>query len=130
MLAGMAAALTGAPQSSAFGMEGRIAFHGETSEAGRFANLVTVAFSAFDRFAPLSAAWIKGDIRYAYVGLKQQTSDESTSQSVFKSPDKLAGEFGASLQACLDGPRRYRWNRTLQILGTDPRLCRTRAEWE
>jgi predicted ATPase len=119
MLAGLSAALTGASRSAAFGIEGSVTFHGETAEAGKFANLVTVAFSAFDRFAPLSAAWIKGNIRYAYVGLKQEV-DEDSSRSVFKSPDELAGEFGAALQACLEGPRRYRWNRTLEILGTDP----------
>jgi predicted ATPase len=119
MLAGISAALTSAARSAAFGMEGSIIFHGETAEAGRFANLVTVAFSAFDRFAPLSAAWIKGDIRYAYVGLKQE-ADENSSRSVFKTPDELAGEFSTALQACLDGPRRYRWNRTLEILSTDP----------
>jgi hypothetical protein len=119
MLAGLSAALTGAARSAAFGMGGTVTFHGETAEAGKFANLVTVAFSAFDRFTPLSAAWIKGNIRYAYVGLKQEVEEDS-SRSVFKSPDELAGEFGAALQACLEGPRRYRWNRTLAILGTDP----------
>lgn len=119
MLAGISAALTGAAPSAAFGMEGSVVFSGETAEAGRFANLVTVAFSAFDRFAPLSAAWIEGDIRYAYIGLKQQAA-KGASRSLFKSPDELAGEFGAALQACHEGPRRYRWNRTLEILSTDP----------
>jgi predicted ATPase len=119
MLAGISAALTGADGSAAFGMEGSIAFHGETAEAGRFANLVTVAFSAFDRFAPLNAAWIKGDIRYAYIGLKQE-ADENSPRSVFKTPDELADEFGRALQACLEGSRQHRWNKTLEILSTDP----------
>ena len=118
MLAGIAAALTGAASPPAFGMAGSIVFTGATEEAGRFANVVTIAFSAFDRFAPLGSAAIQGDIRYSYVGLKREAEDES--RRGFKTPDELVDEFRTALQACLEGPRRDRLRRTLRILGSDP----------
>lgn len=119
MLAGLAAGLTGAPVESASGMQGSVVFHQETPEAGRFANLVTVAFSAFDRFAPISSGQIRGDIRYSYVGLKQESTADS-SQPALKGLHELADDFRSSLRACLNGPRRARWSKTLDILSTDP----------
>ena len=128
MLAGVAAGLTGSAQSSPFAMEGTIRFPGESTESGRFANLVTIAFSAFDRFAPLHEESLTGNIRYAYVGLKQWSAGANVSPPLFKNPDEFAQEFRVALEACLDGPRRYRWNRTLRILSSDPTFAELELE--
>lgn len=120
LLAGMAAGLTGADRPEMFGIQGDVIFRGETSESGRFANIVTVAFSAFDRFAPLHERWMERDINYAYVGLRRWTAGANALPEAFKSPGELAQEFSIALQACLEGPRRYRWTRTVEILNADP----------
>jgi hypothetical protein len=120
MLAGIAAALTNAERSGPFAMQGVISFPRETEESGRFANLVAIAFSAFDRFDPLGQESLKGSIRYDYVGLKQIPAGTSDRPWLLKGPSELGHEFDAALQACLQGPRRHRWNQVLRILSTDP----------
>jgi hypothetical protein len=101
----------------------------ETVQGERFANLVTVTFSAFDPFrAPQVGAQTDGDIRYAYVGLKkapQSSSDDlpepaDPHKAEVKGPADLSEEFQESLGKCLSGPRRHRWLYTIQTLETDP----------
>jgi predicted ATPase len=86
-----------------------------------FANLVSVSFSAFDSFEPVSSPRNKGEgLEYVYVGLKpvRTTSDEKALPP--KSPVALAREFGLSLRVCLQGARRARWRRALEMLESDP----------
>jgi predicted ATPase len=86
-----------------------------------FANLVSVSFSAFDVFEPLPSQRNKsGGMDYVYVGLKpvRTTSDDKPLPP--KAPVTLAREFGLSLRVCLQGARKPRWRRALQILESDP----------
>jgi predicted ATPase len=91
---------------------------GKTMES-LFANLVSVTFSAFDPFEPLSNRQNKATgVQYAYVGLKQIEKTES-GKSLSKSPASLSREFGTSVRACLQGARLGRWRAALQTLETD-----------
>lgn len=86
---------------------------------GSFANLVSVTFSAFDPFEPISSPRNKADsIRYAYIGLK------AIARHGDKRPPKdwraLSTEFGRSVKICLQGARQERWRRALEMLQADP----------
>jgi predicted ATPase len=86
-----------------------------------FANLVSVSFSAFDRFEPLPDRHNKADgLRYSYVGLKRvrRSSDEDPPPP--KTPEELAGEFVKSIRLCRQGPRSNRWLHALKSLEADP----------
>lgn len=101
---------------------GSVHFHQPDSdtEASRFANVVSVAFSAFDQFEPLRRqSTAEGRLRYNYIGLKAivKQPDEPTTVKGFSA---LATEFAASVKACVVEPRRSRWRRALAILQSDP----------
>jgi hypothetical protein len=93
---------------------------------GRFANLVTVTFSAFDPFrAPPGDAVTSGDIRYAYIGLKRSEFEVRINSGIArmsdtKSHDDLVAEFEDSLKKCQSGPRFRRWHEAVQTLESDP----------
>lgn len=111
---------------------GQLEFLAKTDEPvseERFANLITVTFSAFDPFrAPQSGARTDGDIRYAYVGLKKPPKplDADALNPVVlenaeaKRLEEFTAEFQESLLNCLSGPRRGRWLRAVQTLEADP----------
>lgn len=122
LLSGMCDALAGIQDKTGYGLAGTMRFSPlrnewgvPTEEKSSFANVVTIAFSAFDGFTPISRNSIRGDIRYAYVGLRKEDEPD-----VFKSGAALKDEFASSLKVCLDGVRRARWIKAITTLHTDP----------
>lgn len=94
----------------------------DTAGQNAFANLVSVTFSAFDPFEPLSTPRnsTKVELGYTYVGLKRIRKPEETS-SPPKSPQTLSREFGESVRMCASSPARLvRWRRALEALSGDP----------
>lgn len=95
-------------------------FFGESEVEEKFANLVSVSFSAFDSFEPLAEVRNKSDrMLYAYVGLKR-FKDSTDKVKPPKSPHMLAREFVQSVRACSVGSRLNRWRRALDLLNADP----------
>jgi predicted ATPase len=94
----------------------------QDDEPDHFANIVSVAFSAFDNFEPIVQSMsVRDAMRYTYIGLK--TTDESEEISVVgttKSNEMLAKDFGSSVNACVDGARFRRWRGALETLESDP----------
>lgn len=83
-----------------------------------FAGVVSVSFSAFDPFLPLGEGATRNrEIKYAYVGLKEQTDQPDTA---LKSPARIADDFASSLRNCLTGSRRRRWVSAVRALESDP----------
>jgi predicted ATPase len=101
---------------------GTISFGGTDEPAeSQFANLVSVAFSAFDDFDPiLQPSPSFNHIQYSYIGLKG-TSDNNPGETRFpKTNEDLAREFSSSVTACLEPERFRRWRRGLEELQSDP----------
>ena len=85
----------------------------------RIANLVSVSFSAFDQFEPITVPQDRtGTTPYHYIGLKKigAKNDEG---STTKDPRAIASEMKKSARHCLSGPRRPRWSRALELLEND-----------
>jgi predicted ATPase len=104
-------------------------FEGEGASGKAFANLVSVSFSAFDRFDPLDDSREALAIKYSYIGLKtlptQSASTRSTSQppierATSKSVEDLTSDFVSSVHRCREGMRRRRWRDSLETLESDP----------
>ncbi|MER5960282.1 AAA family ATPase [Streptomyces sp. NPDC001893] len=95
---------------------------GSQRSAEGFANLVSVSFSAFDDFEPISNSRNKADgMQYAYIGLKKiRTTTDKDKSHTPKDRAALAREFSLSVQACLQGARQVRWRRALEMLEADP----------
>jgi ABC-type transport system involved in cytochrome c biogenesis ATPase subunit len=90
------------------------------NESTSFANLVAVAFSAFDEFdPPVSKKGTESGIRYAYVGLKKERKKEGGASSL-KRTSELKKEFIDGTLACLRSTRVPRWRAAMRILETDP----------
>jgi predicted ATPase len=97
----------------------------------RFANLVTVAFSAFDPFdPPVLEGTSKGDIRYAYVGLKTLEPVHHVAGAeqyyVPKDTDGFTRDFETSLASCSSEPRLSRWREAIETLESDPSFAELR----
>jgi predicted ATPase len=91
-----------------------------TENTELFANLVSVTFSAFDEFTPLRERKdATAGLKYSYVGLKRLSNKEDSEPSA-KTPNMLRTEFVKSAYACLKGFKRERWQRSMQMLETDP----------
>jgi hypothetical protein len=90
-------------------------------QSAQFANLVSVAFSAFDDFEPVSSrkAQSRG-LGYTYIGLKKIERSGGEDAGGMKDPRALAVEFGNSVRICLQGARLGRWRRALRVLESDP----------
>lgn len=122
LLAGIANNLTGKQEDTSYGIPGEINFpddlhnsYGNYSNQDSFANLVTVAFSAFDRFEPIKNGDLQ-HIKYSYIGLKSQQNPTE-----FLSTEDLKQSFRISLEKCLTiGNKRKRWIKALEILNSDP----------
>ena len=120
----MTHALKGDPEAEA----GKFSWQ-NTTGGSTFANVVSVAFSAFDPFEPLpDGALGSGGVNYSYVGLQQirKTNEDSAifSQSTStptppKTHEQLAYEFVESLKKCSSGPRVQRWHEAIETLTTD-----------
>ncbi len=101
---------------------GLFAPEGEDNDAsGIFANLVSISFSAFDKFDPLtSAPQQPTDPHYSYVGLKRVRAPDDRKMLSPKSLRLLADEFGTSVISCSKGARTERWLRAMTTLEADP----------
>ena len=87
-------------------------FHGKSEW---FTNLITIAFSPFDHFKPISS--IKGSSKIQkchYIGLK---NDDGNS---FKKLIDLQSDFVESIRICLNSVRKKRWIEAIEILNSDP----------
>jgi len=124
ILSGIADELTNNKEKkNRIGIPGEILFLGESKENGRFSNLVTIVFSAFDNFSPIKAQYVKGNIRYQYVGLKKFLGKKDNEKVLrFKTAINLKNEFKSSLEICLESQRKSRWIEAIKILNSDPHL--------
>lgn len=84
-----------------------------------FTNVVSVSFSAFDRFEPISVPARGSVLQYSYIGLKT-IADDPFEQALIKSNRDLAMEFGKSIVECRQGARRIRWKSAVDRLSSDP----------
>jgi len=95
-------------------------FHQENpDESSRpFANLVSVAFSAFDPFLPLPEAQnTPTGIHYSYIGLK--TTGMEGNFGAPKTIEALTDEFVNSLDNCIKTLRIERWRNAIRVLEVD-----------
>jgi predicted ATPase len=89
----------------------------------KFANVVSVAFSAFDNFVPLSTdvPTESSGALYTYIGLKDATSSTKGNQGAsLKSVDSLTAEFSSSVYTCIASGKMRLWRAALEMLGGDP----------
>lgn len=112
---------------------GRLTFiDGGTESSGEegFANLVTVAFSAFDEFDPtVSSDGTRSGLQYAYIGLKKMVRLKSgRRESRNKTTGDLRDDFVASTLKCLRSSRRARWRSAMHVLESDPLFAALRLE--
>lgn len=86
-----------------------------------FAAVVSVTFSAFDKFEPLTDRQVTREgVTYAYVGLKNKRRSKKEDPGV-KNLSALAREFSVSAQKCVSDNRLLqRWQRALDMLESDP----------
>ena len=88
-----------------------------SSGTNRFANLVTVSFSAFDDTELLPEGSASGDgPKYSYIGLRRRAEEDKAP----KTPDMLDTEFVKGLAACQVEPLRRRWLGGMNSLMADP----------
>ncbi|WP_313558536.1 AAA family ATPase [Agrobacterium cavarae] len=111
---------------------GRLRFHDddETKAKDQFANLITVAFSAFDSFdpPPRSAAGplrsmkagTRSGIEYTYVGLKKRIRKGDERATGNKNEADLQKDFVESTLRCLRSASRPRWQAAMRLLEADP----------
>jgi predicted ATPase len=111
---------------------GRLTF-GDDPDAtpkDQFANLITVAFSAFDSFDPPARSasgpvrsrktGTKSGISYTYVGLKKRVRVGDDRATGNKSEADLQTDFVQSTLQCLRSASRPRWQAAMRILEADP----------
>ena len=100
--------------------EGQFIRNNEEESSGLFANLVSVTFSAFDPFDPITLANLdKTSIPYTYIGLKP-TVIQADGSKYLKNPEMLQAEFVESVVVCVKGARADRWRKALEMLESDP----------
>lgn len=87
--------------------------------AHKFANVVSVAYSAFDAFEPVRQSNADAAIKHHYVGLKKLASSSNASSSGIKSHNAIAQEFGRSIKNLLEMRRLIRWSHYIEFLKTD-----------
>jgi predicted ATPase len=85
----------------------------------RFANVVSVAFSAFDAFEPLRQSEAKDATKHHYIGLKRTAPSSSVKDPGLKNHVTLAQDFGRSFKKLLDTRRLVRWQHYINFLDTD-----------
>jgi hypothetical protein len=112
-------------------------FYSLESDGELFTNLISVAFSAFDPFAPLEEKpddpSTKFAVRYSYIGLQRPTQrvrkpqhapdashEYEEKRQPPKAPEDLDVDFVRAARACLVGVRRSRWREALETLASDP----------
>ena len=87
-----------------------------------FNSLNLCSYSPFDRFGPIGHNRLPSGVKYQYIGLMvlDQRGDNKEQKLRPKSSDELHAEFCSSMQECLVGVRRNRWEECLSILENDP----------
>ncbi|BCJ51863.1 hypothetical protein Asp14428_33380 [Actinoplanes sp. NBRC 14428] len=104
-----------------FAVDSPSSTNSSVSDSQGFTSLVSVTFSAFDPFEPLSRrSRGKAEIKYTYIGLKKVPQGTDSPSAGPKDPSALAREFANSVRICIQGARLGRWRRALQILESDP----------
>lgn len=96
------------------------ASHGASS---LFANVISVAFSAFDKFQPPKPEGEQDNgVGYSYVGLLNPRVNAGSDTTVLSNSDSPAIEkqFSDSVVMCVQGARRARWRAALSTLESDP----------
>lgn len=119
----MTHAIVGETPPEADGETGSFSLEVGGEPAENFANVVSVSFSAFDRFEPIGEGRGQaGSVRYSYIGLKKVPRSRRRRGRPLapKDPSALAVEFGTSVKECLQTPRLGRWQRALTLLAGDP----------
>lgn len=103
----------------------------DSGEAKTFPNIISVTFSAFDPFEPLSNRESKlSSVRYQYIGLKHVGKDEDDNPKPPKSSEELAVEFSQSVQVIVtQTAKRERWKRALTLLESD-RIFKRAEVWK
>jgi predicted ATPase len=91
----------------------------DSSASAQITNLVSISFSAFDSFEPLSVPQDRSGLTYHYVGLKKRRTRSDEPEAI-KGPRALASEMTASSRLCFEGARRARWLQGLRLLEADP----------
>ncbi|MHA4838169.1 AAA family ATPase [Sphingopyxis sp. MSC1_008] len=111
---------------------GRLRFGGDPDAVAKdqFANLVTVAFSAFDSFDPPTRsssgptrslkAGTRSGVAYTYVGLKKRIRVNDERATGNKSEADLQKDFITGTLQCLRSASRPRWQAAMRILEADP----------
>jgi hypothetical protein len=111
---------------------GRLIFIADDELDGNegFANLVTVAFSAFDEFDPtISNEGTATGLQYAYIGLKKSVRLKSGRQEARnKTAADLRADFVGSTLKCLRSSRKPRWRSAMRVLESDPLFAALRLE--
>ena len=108
----------------------------EVAEDGAFANLINVAFSAFDRIElPNSSRGTRTGIRVSYIGLRRPadqpslevdasgspvSADWDDQRTQLKSITEMTREFVGSCLTCIRSAKRQLWMDTMEILESDP----------
>ncbi|WP_298272483.1 AAA family ATPase [uncultured Bradyrhizobium sp.] len=102
----------------------------ELSGEEGFANLVTVAFSAFDEFDPaIPNDGTATGLQYAYIGLKKNVRLKSGRREARnKTTADLRADFVASTLKCLRSSRKPRWRSAMRVLEGDPLFAALRLE--
>lgn len=91
------------------------------SDPEAFTSVVSVSFSAFDAFEPLTRRERNAaEVSYTYIGLKKVPQGAEKVSPGPKDPSALAREFADSVKMCMQGARLARWRRALQMLESDP----------
>jgi predicted ATPase len=102
------------------GSDGKFFVEENLLEEDGFSSVISVSFSAFDKFEPLSERMVpKNGIGYAYVGLKKKKRSQSDDPGL-KDISSLSREFSISALNCLDEGKLTRWQRALDMLESDP----------
>lgn len=118
MLSGIADGLSENKSPSDFSLVGDVTFNDENIwsqeyKNERFSSLITVAFSAFDKFSPINNnANVK--LPCQYIGLKSETGNS------YRTPESLEEDFNKSVKICLTSERKRRWIDAIKILNSDP----------
>lgn len=103
----------------------------EYEHDGSFANVVSVAFSAFDEIQLPDERNKRTGVPLTYIGLRRPrtlaASDDrgkalksNRAKTQLKSDAELSREFTQSLEACLSGAQGEAWLRAIDILSSDP----------
>lgn len=102
----------------------------EADDETGFPNVVSVTFSAFDPFEPLSMRRGRAAApKYHYVGLKHTTKDDDGNDRPPKSPNDLASDFGWSIHMLMvNRAKQTRWLYAVRLLESD-RIFRRARIW-